>query len=252
MKAKGIFFDLYGTLLIYGDMGAAWSDWLQVLHDKLKAYGLSLSRDELGTRCDGFFSREVPFTSDDGHTLYERRLLLLCEEMGISLGSDAVRELANSTANAWQKHHRADPEASDVLAQLKERFKLALISNYDHPPVLRSYLGELGLDRFFDTIVVSAEAGVEKPNPAIFDIALRSEGLKAEEAVFVGDMALDVDGARAAGLHPILIRRDDRNLDRLVSDYHPGDDAGAKTASSELSVPTISRLSELTELVRQM
>jgi HAD superfamily hydrolase (TIGR01509 family) len=252
MKARGVFFDLYGTLLIYGDMGESWSDWLQALYHGLRPYGLPLAQEELGAKCDGFFSREVPFASDDAHTLYERRLLLLCDEFGIELRPDAVRELADSTANAWQKHHRADPEASEVLAQLKAWFKLALISNYDHPPVLRSYLGELGLDRFFDTIVVSAEAGVEKPNPAIFDIALRAEGLKGNEAVFVGDMALDVDGARAAGLQPILIRRDDRNLDRLVSDYHPGEEAEADATGLELSVPTIRRLSDLAELVERM
>ena len=44
MAINGIFFDLYGTLLVYGNMDVAWSDWLNALHEQLSGDGNS---DEL-------------------------------------------------------------------------------------------------------------------------------------------------------------------------------------------------------------
>lgn len=52
---------------------------------------------------------------------------------------------------------------------------------------MRPILKDLGLDQLFDTIVISAEIGVEKPNPIIFEAACQELGVLPEEAVHVGD-----------------------------------------------------------------
>jgi HAD superfamily hydrolase (TIGR01509 family) len=251
VKTKGVFFDLYGTLLIYGDMEAAWSDWLTALRGCLQPHGLFMAQEDFAERCDGFFSRKVTFSGNDGHTAYERRILLLCEEVGVSAPTESVRSIADTTARAWQRHLRLDPETEPVLSQLRERFHLALITNYDHPPGLRDYISSLELEQFFETIVVSAEVGVEKPDPAIFAIALESLDLAPEEVVYVGDMAIDVQGARSAGIRPILIRRDERLTDAMIADYRA--DAVHRQDRPdnpiEGSVRTITRLSELLNVV---
>ena len=58
-------------------------------------------------------------------------------------------------------------------------------------------------------MVTSAEVGVAKPGPAIFEHALELAGARAADAVHVGDsLENDVAGARAAGIRPVLVARD--------------------------------------------
>ncbi len=252
MKARGVFFDLYGTLLIYGDMKQAWADWLCLLHSGLKKHGLTAPLDEFAFKCDGFFSWDVPLSGDDGITVYERRLLRLCHAVGVTCPADALRDMADVSADSWQRHLRLDPEAISVLKQLHGQFSMALISNYDHPRALRAYLSKLGLDDCFSTVLISAEVGIDKPDPAIFKLALESEKLGPSETVFVGDMAIDVDGARAAGMQPILIRRDEHVSDALTSDYSANSDTGEDSSLESPhyeGVPVIRGLSELVGLV---
>lgn len=87
--------------------------------------------------------------------------------------------------------------------------RLVVVSNWDLS--LQEVLDRLELVPYFDGVVTSAEAGARKPAPQIFEQALAIAGADAENAVHVGDsVEEDVAGARAAGIEPILIRRDGR------------------------------------------
>jgi epoxide hydrolase-like predicted phosphatase len=57
-----------------------------------------------------------------------------------------------------------------------------------------------GLDGHFDSITLSCEEGVMKPDPRIFQVALGRAGVKPEEALFVDDFIENVEGARAVGM----------------------------------------------------
>ena len=98
-------------------------------------------------------------------------------------------------APAWQVAHGA----ARCLASLRDRgMKLGLVSNWSAE--LRPLLGELEIDAWFDTIVISAEEGIEKPDPEMFVRACARLGLGCDAAVHVGDSRrADVEGARAAG-----------------------------------------------------
>jgi FMN phosphatase YigB (HAD superfamily) len=76
--------------------------------------------------------------------------------------------------------------------------ELACVANWDVS--LNGHLDELALSHRFAAIVSSAEAGVEKPDPRIFEIALERLGVRASRALHIGDENADRDGARAAGL----------------------------------------------------
>ena len=89
--------------------------------------------------------------------------------------------------------------AGDALARLRAAgLKLAVVANWDC--ALEEHLDAAGLLERFDSVVTSARAGVPKPDPAIFRLALRELGVGAERALHVGDEPLDEQGARAAGL----------------------------------------------------
>jgi hypothetical protein len=54
---KGIFFDLFGTLFIYGDMQKSWADWLHGLYTPLvEEAGLTCTKDIFAQHCNGFFA----------------------------------------------------------------------------------------------------------------------------------------------------------------------------------------------------
>ncbi|MCX8052765.1 MAG: HAD family hydrolase [Armatimonadetes bacterium] len=218
MKVKGVFFDLYGTLVTLADVRAAWWDWLTALHSTLVEHGLSLDRDEFAGRCDGFFSKPEPEQIDDGFTVYERRMSAHLAELGLVLEPQHMRRAAMAALNAWHAHARLDPEARDVLADLSKNRKLALISNFDQASHVHEFLANEGLTAFFDVVVVSDDVGLKKPDPRIFRHALDRVGLSPEEVIHIGDMKDDVLGALSAGITPILIRRE--WADPIIPDFH--------------------------------
>jgi putative hydrolase of the HAD superfamily len=110
--------------------------------------------------------------------------------------------------------HFAEPVAwrifDDVLPVLDELatkgVRLGLISNWDER--LRILLKKTGLENYFESIVISCEVGFAKPSPIIFDEAARKLGLAPASVLHIGDsFAMDVQGARSAGLEALLVRR---------------------------------------------
>ena len=96
------------------------------------------------------------------------------------------------------------PGTVDLLDYLKPKYRLHLITN-GFEEVQDTKLSGAGLKPYFDTLTVSEEAGVKKPNPEIFLYALRKAKASAEESLMVGDeLAVDIDGARAAGIDQIF------------------------------------------------
>jgi putative hydrolase of the HAD superfamily len=103
---------------------------------------------------------------------------------------------------------RAYPEVPAALARLRAAgARLAVVSNWDIS--LHDVLERTELRALVDTVVISAELGVGKPDPAIFRAALDRLGATAPDAMHVGDsVEHDVEGARAAGLRAVLVARD--------------------------------------------
>jgi putative hydrolase of the HAD superfamily len=103
---------------------------------------------------------------------------------------------------------RAFSDAAPALVALRSRgLRLVVVSNWDVS--LHSVLERVGLALLVDGTLTSAEAGARKPAPAIFEQALRMAGVRAADAIHVGDSPEeDVAGARSAGIEPVLLRRD--------------------------------------------
>jgi len=74
----------------------------------------------------------------------------------------------------------------------------------------------LWLDRVFAPIVVSAEEGVAKDDPVIFQRALQAAGIEAAQAVFIDNVRENVEVARAVGLHGIYFDDEKRDLAALA------------------------------------
>jgi len=114
---------------------------------------------------------------------------------------DLYREFGS--ASAWAPCDDAVPALEALRAG---GVRLAVVSNWDGR--LRRILEEHGLRPYFDAVVISAEVGWRKPHPEIFRRALAEAGAAPGEALHVGDsVGDDVDGARAAGIRPVLLDR---------------------------------------------
>ena len=108
---------------------------------------------------------------------------------------------------ARRGHQPVDPEAERVLDDLARDHQLALVTN-GAPDVQREKLKGTTLPGRFNALVISAELGIAKPDPGIFEYALRAVGADAKDSVMIGDsLSRDVAGARGAGLRSIWIDR---------------------------------------------
>jgi putative hydrolase of the HAD superfamily len=109
-----------------------------------------------------------------------------------------------TTSNAWVPYSDALP----VLRRLKDRgLIVGLITNYDTR--VYAVLDALGLSAFLHSVTIPALAGAAKPDPAIFEHALRLHELDARSAVYVGDEVRDdYEGAEGVGMTGVLVDRE--------------------------------------------
>ena len=114
-------------------------------------------------------------------------------------------------AGVWKLY----PEVLGVLEQLRERFQLAVISNFDGR--LRLILQNLGISKYFVHVFLSSELGADKPDPEIFRRALKLMDLNANEVLHDGDdPERDWKAATEAGLLVFQLDRPKNSLRDLL------------------------------------
>ena len=208
---RAVFFDFYGTLAGWQPPGS------EIQHQAAAEEGVALDQNAverayptantlmdrenaiqpLATRGrakrDAFFAR------------YEQTLLS-------AAGCEVPLDVA---ARIWERVRDAPKrlglyaDAIPALEALKGAgLPLGVISNMG--PELERLLADLGLGGYVDVAMSSGEAGVSKPHARIFQAALAKVGVRPTEALHVGDgYESDVVGARNAGVHPLLLLRDE-------------------------------------------
>ena len=102
---------------------------------------------------------------------------------------------------------RLYPKVNLVLEALKTKgYKLGIIAN--QAPGTKERLKRYGILHFFDVVVASAEEGVSKPDPRIFEIALQRANSLPCEAAMIGDcLDNDIAPAKALGMNTIWIQQ---------------------------------------------
>ncbi|HSB72444.1 MAG TPA: HAD family phosphatase [Candidatus Methylomirabilis sp.] len=102
-----------------------------------------------------------------------------------------------------------NPATSALLHSLHARYPLYLLSdtNEIHFGYVRQTVQAL---RLFEQYVLSYEIGVMKPDPRIFQEALRRSGLPGPACIFVDDRESNVEGAARAGIHALRFESPER------------------------------------------
>ena len=148
-----------------------------------------------------------PGTSTESRAVGERYARYVLAGLGVVDAATIAafvewRRTYNPPFGLWTA---AEPRAARALARARAAgVRAAVVSNSNG--TVRTILEGLGLTRGLDFVIDSGEVGVEKPDPAIFRLALERAGVAPAEAVYVGDLySVDVRGARAAGVEAILV-----------------------------------------------
>jgi HAD superfamily hydrolase (TIGR01662 family) len=134
------------------------------------------------------------------------------ERIVIGMGGDpaTARQIAREVERAWENSDNFDiyEDVEPVLDELRAHgLKIGLVSNGARD--LREFVRHHGLDA--DVTVASRYHGKVKPDPTIFRKALDRLEVEPAEAAMVGDhFEDDIEGARALGMHAVLIDREDR------------------------------------------
>ena len=225
MPYTAILFDLFDTLVRFDRErmpeieinGKAVRSSAGLLHTILKTQcpeiGLDRCYEALGEswreaeRLRAIDHREVAAAARFAH--FFRTLGL--EESALPEGFG--RSLIDAHRNALGKAAEFPPHHGPLLRRLAERYKLAVVSNFDYTPTALDILERAGVTDLFQTIVVSDEIGWRKPRRDIFDAALSRLGVRASESLFIGDRAdMDVLGAQQVGMDAAWINRDGEPL----------------------------------------
>ena len=204
LKYKHVFFDLDRTLW---DFDAAAEVAFERIYEKynLKSLGIPSAHEfhevyhPLNERLWELY-REDKITKAD---LNRTRFLKPLEHYGIH-DVELADHLSEDYVYWSPRIVRLVPGTIELLDYLKPKYHLHLITN-GFQEVQHTKLSGSGLKPYFETLTVSEEVGVKKPNPEIFNYALRKAHATAEESIVIGDeMAVDIDGAKAAGIDQIF------------------------------------------------
>ena len=123
-------------------------------------------------------------------------------------GDLSAMEFFALTKTPWHSEDEVPfPDAASTLKELKRRaYRLGVIANQNVGTEQR--LKNWNLLQYFDVIAASAELGMAKPDPAIFEWALKQACCKAQNAVMVGDrMDNDIAPANRLGMHTVCLKR---------------------------------------------
>lgn len=202
---RGLLVDAAGTLLQPSEPAA------EVYQRYASKYGLRLTGKQILERYRSAYSKPWAGSSiryvQDGRPFWR---FIVAESTG-STNQDLFEDLYEyyATGAAW----KVSPGAVESLNRIRIHLniKTAVVSNFDTR--LRRIMNDLGLTDLFDAIIISAEVGVEKPNPILFELACSELGIKPEVAIHLGDdRRNDVYGARDAGCYSWLFGADVHNF----------------------------------------
>ena len=168
-----------------------------------RGYPVALEEAERAIRAEISYYRAHLHEGRDAASLHDLRVR--CAE---AMDLEGVPAEAALDALLGALRFFAFPDSAPTLLALRERgIRLVVVSNWDWS--LHERLAETGLTPLIDGALASAEVGSAKPDGAIFRAALRIAGTTPEQTWHVGDTPeADVDGARAAGITPVLIARE--------------------------------------------
>jgi len=202
---KGIGFDLFGTLVLQERF--SFDQCIDALCHSLVTSGFALERGPFLQVYRDVNRRLMDQATTDGRETHNRLWVARAlQEIGHAVApTDACVDAAVSAYfEPFIKSCQLIPGTHEMLDSLQGQYRIALVSNFTHPPAVEEILKRVGIAHFFGEILISGELGFRKPHPVVFAELQRRLRVKAAEIVFVGDdLQADVIGAQEAGMRTV-------------------------------------------------
>ena len=206
-KYKAIFFDRDGTLT-YTDQNI--KEQTKGLVESWGGTYSDIGYDETMALFEQASEGRNPWYKnvDDEIAFMKRYNILRLKSFGIS---DRLSEKADELHEiSWLKSKCVYPEVVEVLEYFKSKdYEMGVIS--DTSPSLKLTLEACGIAQYFTSFTASSLVGAMKPDPIIFNAALKAHGVTAQESLYVDDYDVEADGARNLGFTSFLIDRKGEN-----------------------------------------
>jgi HAD superfamily hydrolase (TIGR01509 family) len=185
--ARWLFFDLGNTLI---SEERAWQRRIQRLASSLERYGRRRAIEEVRAAL-----REA--SEEFAPRLITRAIEKLIDDL-------ECRKLILAEARYDKELESPYEGAEETLRKLSSGYRIGVIAN--QPAGTEERLVKWGLMPFISICLSSTEVGLEKPDPAIFQLALSQSGCEPEQAVMIGDrLDYDIRPARLLGWKTIRI-----------------------------------------------
>ena len=200
---RAVFFDFVGTLITKEGENET---HLNIIREVLKRSGTDLNPEEVWEAYEEESSRLfAELAGKEARKIRDvdtEALRRVAERYGFSV----PEEFWGISLEMHAKYGKLFPDAVDTIKALKELgLHVGIITDSDDD-YIESHLKALGIYELFDSITTSEEAGYFKPHPRPFQLALEKAGVKAKEAIYVGDNpAKDCVGARNVGMMSVLL-----------------------------------------------
>ena len=202
---RALVFDAYGTLFDVHSISVA-------CESLFPGKGAELSRLWRAKQLEYTWLRSLMGRYTEFETITADALHAACRMLGLPL--------QRSGATLLMKGYRQlqlFPEIKDALATLQDR-KLAVLSN-GSPEMLNAVIEHTGLSQSFDAVISVDELKTFKPNPGVYDLAVKHLGEAAHDIGFVSSNFWDIAGATSYGLRTFWINRSASQPDELG--FHP-------------------------------
>ena len=201
---KAVLFDLDDTLFDHRGCARDALAAVQESHERLREMPFAMLERAHASFLEELHT-EVMLGRLPLETARVERFRRLLEAAGTPPEPGLAAAAAATYRDTYRAARRGISGAAGLLAAIAARARIAVVSN-NLLEEQQDKLRTCGLDRFVDVLVVSEEAGVSKPHPVIFRLALDRLNVAPGEAVMVGDSwEADVAGARAAGIRAIWL-----------------------------------------------
>jgi HAD superfamily hydrolase (TIGR01549 family) len=206
-RIKAVIFDFIGTLTEL--IGYSHENSIDKLFKSLAANGYNVNHES--------FLKAYEETHQKYRKIRYEQLIEVTNAVWVSealshLGYTTTpqKERIKTAVNVFFENYinslKLRPSAKLTLQQLHETYKLGLVSNFTHAPVIYAALRKLKINDFFNAVIVSEAIGWRKPHPKIFQEALEKLHLEADEVSYVGDTPLeDIQGATNVGMKTMFI-----------------------------------------------
>jgi putative hydrolase of the HAD superfamily len=199
MVVKGILIDLGDTLMFIDEKKNR--KYMEGLLSILNKYGSTCSVDDLAVHLGNLY-----YGSSKGEFKnYDEYWKSLLTDLKLPCDLHLVKELEKFWVKNYPTLFKLYDRVVPVLVGLQRKYKLVLVSNCSLG--MLEVVGALGIDAFFEAIILSYQVGVRKPDKRIYFEALQKATLQAHECIFVADEISDLEGARMVGLRTLLVRQ---------------------------------------------